>query len=196
MVWPDEVTLRGRHATLTPLKAKHAVKLAEAVADGELWRLWYTFIPAPQDVEAEIARRLGERKKGTMLPFTVLDTAGEPIGMTTYMHIDAEARRVEIGATWYRRSVQRTPVNTECKRMLLTHAFETLDCIAVEFRTNAFNFQSRRAIERLGARQDGILRSHQRNKDGTLRDTVVYSIIAAEWPTVRTHLDFQLERPR
>jgi RimJ/RimL family protein N-acetyltransferase len=196
MIWPDEVTLEGTHATLRPLRAEHAADLAEAVKDGELWRLWYTFVPSPEDMDKEIARRLAEREAGSMLPFTVFGPAGDPVGMTTYMHIDAVAKRVEIGATWYRRSVQRTPVNTECKRMLLAHAFETLECIAVEFRTNAFNFQSRRAIERLGARQDGILRSHQRNKDGTLRDTVVYSITAAEWPTVRTHLDFQLERPR
>jgi RimJ/RimL family protein N-acetyltransferase len=196
MSWPDEITLEGTHATLRPLRAEHAPGLADAVVDGELWRLWYTFIPSPEDMEKEIARRLALREAGSMLPFTVFDAAGAPIGMTTYMNIDAAAKRVEIGATWYRRSVQRTPVNTECKRMLLAHAFETLECIAVEFRTNFFNFQSRRAIERLGAKQDGILRSHQRNKDGTLRDTVVYSITAAEWPTVRTHLDFQLERPR
>jgi RimJ/RimL family protein N-acetyltransferase len=196
MPWPDDTTLAGAHATLRLLRLDDAPALKEAVADGELWRLWYTFVPRPEDMEKEIERRLGLREKGSMLPFTVLDAGGTPVGMTTYMNIDAEARRVEIGSTWYRAAVQRTPLNTECKRMLLAHAFEALDCIAVEFRTNFFNHASRRAIERLGARQDGVLRSHQRNRDGTLRDTVVYSITAAEWPTVKTHLDFQLSRPR
>ena len=130
-----------------------------------------------------------------MLPFAVLDPAsGRPVGMTSYMNIDAANRRVEIGSTWYAQSVQRTGLNTECKRMLLGHAFEALDCIAVEFRTHFFNHQSRRAIERLGAKLDGVLRSHQRTADGLLRDTCVYSIVAAEWPTVRRHLDFQLAR--
>jgi RimJ/RimL family protein N-acetyltransferase len=196
MPWPDDTTLAGAHATLRLLRLDDAPALKEAVADGELWRLWYTFVPRPEDMEKEIERRLGLRDKGSMLPFTVLDAGGTPVGMTTYMNIDAEVRRVEIGSTWYRAAVQRTPLNTECKRMLLAHAFEALDCIAVEFRTNFFNHASRRAIERLGARQDGVLRSHQRNRDGTLRDTVVYSITAAEWPTVKTHLDFQLSRPR
>jgi RimJ/RimL family protein N-acetyltransferase len=116
--------------------------------------------------------------------------------MTTYMNIDAANRRVEIGSTWYRASVQRTPLNTECKLMLLAHAFEVLDCIAVEFRTHRFNTASRRAIERLGAQLDGMLRAHQRMPDGTLRDTAVYSIVAAEWPTVKAHLAWQLQRPR
>jgi RimJ/RimL family protein N-acetyltransferase len=197
MTWLEDVTLKGRHAALRPLSPDHAPALTVAVQDGELWRLWYTFIPAPEDVEAEIARRLGLREQGSMLPFTVVDqNSGQPVGMTTFMNIDAASRRVEIGATWYRASAQRTPINTECKRMLLGHAFETLDCIAVEFRTNFFNQASRRAIERLGAKLDGILRSHQINRDGTLRDTCVYSITAAEWPTVKTHLDFQLSRPR
>jgi RimJ/RimL family protein N-acetyltransferase len=197
MTWLEDVTLEGRHAALRPLSPDHAPALTVAVQDGELWRLWYTFIPAPEDVEAEIARRLSLREQGSMLPFTVVDqNSGQPVGMTTFMNIDAASRRVEIGATWYRASAQRTPINTECKRMLLGHAFETLDCIAVEFRTNFFNHASRRAIERLGAKLDGVLRSHQINRDGTLRDTCVYSVTAAEWPTVKTHLDFQLSRPR
>jgi RimJ/RimL family protein N-acetyltransferase len=131
-----------------------------------------------------------------MLPFTVFDAAGRIAGMSTYMNIDATHKRVEIGSTWYAASAQRTPLNTECKRMLLTHAFEQLDCIAVEFRTHRLNTPSRRAIERLGAQLDGILRAHQRAPDGTLRDTAVYSITAAEWPAVRSHLSWQLERPR
>lgn len=196
MPWPEDVVLKGRFATLRPLSPEDGPALAEAVRDGELWRLWYTFVPKPEDMEAEIARRLGLRETGSMLPFVVLDSGGSPIGMTNYMHIDAEAKRVEIGGTWYRQSMHRSPVNTECKRMLLGHAFEALDCIAVEFRTHIFNTASRRAIERLGAKLDGILRSHQRSKDGTLRDTVVYSIIASEWGAVKSHLDWQLEKPR
>jgi RimJ/RimL family protein N-acetyltransferase len=145
----------------------------------------------------EIDRRLGLQGAGSMLPFTVFDADGNVVGMTTYMNIDAGNRRVEIGSTWYGKSAQRGPLNTQCKLLLLAHAFETLNCIAVEFRTHFFNHQSRRAIERLGAKQDGILRSHQVAPNGTLRDTVVYSITAAEWPTVRTHLNYQLnDRPR
>ena len=196
MPWPDEVTLRGRHATLLPLAPEHAPALADAARDGDLWQLWFTSVPAPEAMGAEIARRLALRASGSMLPFAVLDAAGVPAGMTTYMHIDAANRRVEIGSTWYAARVQRTPLNTQCKLLLLTHAFETLDCIAVEFRTHFFNHQSRRGIERLGAKQDGILRNHQISPDGTLRDTVVYSIVAAEWPTAKVHLNYQLERPR
>jgi RimJ/RimL family protein N-acetyltransferase len=196
VTWPPEVELRGRHAALVPLRRDHADALAGAVRDGELWRLWYTSIPSPEGMAAEIERRLALRAAGSMQPFAVLDAAGTPVGMTTYMHVDAVHRRVEIGSTWYAQRVQRTPLNTECKLMLLGHAFETLDCIAVEFRTHRFNTASRRAIERLGAQLDGILRSHQRAADGTLRDTAVYSITAAEWPTVRSHLRWQLERVR
>ena len=166
--WPAAVTLQGPHARLEPLAA-------------------------------EIARRLDLRARGSMLPFTVFDVSegkGRIAGMTTYMNIDATHRRVEIGSTWYARRVQRTALNTEFKRMLLGHAFETLSCIAVEFRTHFFNHQSRRGIERLGAKLDGILRNHQRASNGTLRDTCVYSITADEWPTVQAHLDHQLRRPR
>ena len=195
MPWPDDVTLSGRHATLLPLAPVHAPALADAARDGDLWQLWFTSVPAPEAMGAEIARRLALREAGSMLPFAVLDAAGVPAGMTTYMHIDAANRRVEIGSTWYARRVQRTPLNTECKRMLLAHAFEQLGCIAVEFRTHRLNQPSRRAIERLGAQLDGVLRSHMRLADGTLRDTAVYSITAAEWPSVRRHLDHQLARP-
>lgn len=196
MTWPAPVILQGRHAALLPLDASHRDALADAVRDGELWRLWYTSIPSPEGMAAEIERRLAQHAAGRMLPFTVLDAGGTPVGMTTYMNVDAVHRRVEIGSTWYARRVQRTPLNTECKLLLLAHAFDTLDCIAVEFRTHRFNTASRRAIERLGAQLDGILRSHQRAADGTLRDTAVYSITAAEWPTVRSHVRWQLERPR
>lgn len=187
----ESVMLTGRHASLEPLSAAHHDDLLEAVRDGELWKLWYTSIPSPEGMRAEIERRLGLKQAGTMLPFAVRSgVSGKIVGMTTYMNIDATNRRVEIGSTWYAKSAQRTPLNTECKLMLLTHAFETLACIAVEFRTSFFNHASRRAIERLGAKQDGILRSHQRHADGSLRDTCVYSILAHEWPAVKRHLEF------
>ena len=196
MTWLQPVVLEGRHARLEPLSSAHHDGLVAAVKDGELWNLWYTFIPTPEKMSAEIDRRLGLQKAGSMLPFTVLQPDGTIAGMTTYMNVDAVNRRVEIGSTWYRSAAQRTPLNTQCKLLLLQHAFEKLDCIAVEFRTHFFNHASRRGIERLGAKLDGILRSHQVAPNGTLRDTVVYSITASEWPTVKTHLTFQLEKPR
>jgi RimJ/RimL family protein N-acetyltransferase len=196
MSWPEPVTLRGTHAALLPLSPDHAPALAEAVRDGELWQLWYTAVPAPERMAAEIERRLALQQRGSMLPFTVFDADGRAVGMTSYMNIDAANRRVEIGSTWTARSAQRTGLNTECKKLLLAHAFEQLACIAVEFRTHRLNSQSRRAIERLGAQLDGILRAHQRLADGSLRDTAVYSITAAEWPTIRSHLEWQLQRPR
>ena len=196
MPWPDAIKLTGAFARLELLSQQHRAGLIEAVEDGELWRLWYTAVPAPDAMKSEIDRRLTLRKAGSMLPFAVIDLAtGRPAGMTTYMNIDAAQKRVEIGSTWYRKSVQRTPINTECKLLLLRHAFEVLDCIAVEFRTHFFNHSSRRAIERLGAKLDGVLRSHMRLKDGSLRDTCVYSIIASEWPAVRANLMWRLERP-
>ncbi len=196
MSWPTPVTLQGTHAALVPLTSAHESALNAAAADGELWRLWYTSVPAPDAMAADIQRRLGLQAKGSMLPFAVLDASGAVVGETTYMNIDAVNKRVEIGSTWYARHVQRGPLNTECKLMLLTHAFETLDCIAVEFRTHRLNTQSRRAIERLGAQLDGILRAHSRDPAGNLRDTAVYSITAAEWPTIKTHLRWQLDKPR
>jgi RimJ/RimL family protein N-acetyltransferase len=197
MSWLEPVTLNGPSVRLEPLDHRHRGDLIEAVKDGELWRLWYTSIPTPEQMAAEIDRRRGLQGAGSMLPFAVIDTAsGKAVGMTTYMNVDAVNKRVEIGSTWYRRSVQRTPINTQCKLLLLTHAFESLGCIAVEFRTHFFNHASRRGIERLGAKLDGILRSHQIATDGTLRDTCVYSIIAGEWPTVKSHLNWQLSRPR
>jgi len=196
MAWLEPVTLRAALAVLEPLAAGHAAGLADAVRDGALWTLWYTTIPTPEGMAAEIERRLDLQRRGTMLPFAVRDAGGRLVGMTTYMNVDAVHRRVEIGSTWYAASVQRSALNTCCKLLLLAHAFERLDCIAVEFRTHFFNQASRRGIERLGARLDGILRHHQRMPDGTLRDTCVYSIVAPEWPTVRSHLTYQLARPR
>lgn len=192
MPWLEPVTLRGAHARLDPLSADHYDGLLEAVKDGDLWKLWYTFIPTAESMRSEIDRRLGLQAAGSMLPFTVFDADGKIAGMTTYMNVDTPNRRVEIGSTWYAKRVQRTALNTQCKLLLLQHAFEKLDCIAVEFRTHFFNHQSRRGIERLGAKQDGILRNHQIAPNGTLRDTVVYSIIASEWPTVKAHLNYQL----
>jgi RimJ/RimL family protein N-acetyltransferase len=196
MPFLEPVTLKGRHATLVPLSQDHHDDLVAAVKDGALWNLWYTFIPKPENMKAEIARRLALQEKGTMLPFAILDTGGKAVGMTTFMDADAANRRVEIGSTWYRMAVQRTAMNTECKLMLLTHAFERMACIAVEFRTHFLNRQSRSGIERLGAKLDGILRSHRIMPDGTLRDTVVYSIVATEWPTVKSHLSWHLAKPR
>ncbi|WP_342712913.1 GNAT family protein [Bradyrhizobium sp. B124] len=197
MPWLEPVTLRGAHAWLEPLSHDHRDGLVDAVKDGHLSQLWYTSIPQPENMAKEIDRRLGLQAAGSMLPFTVFDADGRISGMSTYMNVDTPNRRVEIGSTWYAKRVQRSAVNTQCKLLLLQHAFEKLDCIAVEFRTHFFNHQSRRGIERLGAKQDGILRSHQIAPNGTLRDTVVYSIIASEWPTVKAHLNYQLnEKPR
>jgi RimJ/RimL family protein N-acetyltransferase len=192
MAWLEPVTLQGPHARLEPLSHAHHDGLVEAVKDGDLWKLWYTFVPRPEEMGKEIDRRLGLQKTGSMLPWTVFDADGRIAGMTTYMNVDAPNRRVEIGSTWYAKRAQRSGLNTQCKLLALTHAFEKLDCIAVEFRTHFFNHQSRRGIERLGAKQDGILRSHAIAPNGTLRDTVVYSIIAGEWPTVKAHLTYQL----
>jgi RimJ/RimL family protein N-acetyltransferase len=189
------LTLKGQYATLEPLAPAHGNELKLAVADGELWKLWYTFIPKPQDMQAEIERRLGLQKQGNWIPFAIRRNDTHTIcGMTNYMNIDAANRRVEIGGTWHAKSAQRTFINTECKLMLLTHAFENLKCISVEFRTNFMNHQSREAIARLGAKQDGILRNHMLNSDGTYRDTVAFSIIESEWPTVKNHLRHKLDR--
>jgi RimJ/RimL family protein N-acetyltransferase len=195
----QQLELQGQHVTLVPLSMLHQDQLAEAVKDGELWRHWYTLIPSPEKMGEEITRRLKLQEQGSMLPFTVM-AQGQAVGMTTYMNIDAPNKRLEIGSTWYRANVQRTGLNTECKRLLLAHAFEQLNCIAVEFRTHFFNQQSRRAIERLGAKLDGILRNHAINTHpdaaGALRDTCVYSILNTEWPSVKAHLDYQLSRVR
>ena len=192
--WPEPFDEEGQFVRLELLDARHADDLAEASADGDLSTLWYTTVPAPDDVPREIERRLS---LPNMLPFAIIDKAsGKAVGMTTYMNIEPASKRLEIGSTWYRKSVQRTALNTECKLLLLRHAFEELGCIAVEFRTHFVNMQSRRGIERLGAKLDGILRNHMIMANGTLRDTAVYSIIAGEWPTVKNHLEFQLKKPR
>ncbi|ASN52867.1 GNAT family N-acetyltransferase [Sinomonas sp. R1AF57] len=195
MPFAEPVTLHGLLVTLEPLSREHCTELEDAVRDGELWNLWYTSVPRPEGVAAEVDRRLALQDAGSMLPFvTRRVTDGRVIGMTTYMNIDAANRRVEIGSTWNAQSAHGTGTNAESKLLLLRHAFETLDCIAVEFRTHWMNAQSRAAIERLGAKQDGVLRSHQMMPDGSLRDTVVYSVIASEWPMVRNGLELRLAR--
>jgi RimJ/RimL family protein N-acetyltransferase len=192
----EPVTLKGQHATLEPLAREHEDALRRAAADGELWRLWYTSVPAPDKTAAYIDTALAMRERDGAMPFVVRSSTGEIVGCTRYFHVDAPNRRLEIGYTWYAKRVQRSALNTECKLMLLAHAFETLKCIAVEFRTHWFNHASREAILRLGARQDGVLRNHQISPDGSYRDTVVFSILESEWPSVKQHLVYQLERPR
>jgi N-acetyltransferase len=192
----EPVTLRGRHATLEPLAPVHESAVRQAAGDGELWRLWYTSVPAPDSTGAWLATALAMRDNLGAMPFVVRDASGEIVGSTRYFNVDAANRRLEIGHTWYARRAQRTAINTECKLLLLAHAFETLGCIAVEFRTHWFNHASRAAIARLGARQDGVLRNHQLMPDGSRRDTVVFSILDSEWPAVKRHLGFLLERPR
>jgi RimJ/RimL family protein N-acetyltransferase len=190
------VVLTGEHVVLEPLQRGHADELVAAVTDGRLWELWYTSVPAPDEMATEIDRRLAEQAAGRMLPFTVRRTGGAAVGMTTYMNIEADVPRLEIGSTWTAASAQRSAVNTESKLLLLGHAFETLGCLAVEFRTHWHNRQSRAAIERLGAKLDGVLRQHRRMPDGSLRDTVVYSITDREWPAVRSGLRARLAAPR
>jgi len=193
----EPVVLKGRHATLEPLAREHEAAVRSAAADGELWRLWYTSVPAPEKTVAWLDAALDMRERLGAMPFIVRANAtGDIVGSTRYFNVEAAHRRLEIGHTWCAKRAQRTPVNTECKLMLLTHAFEALQCIAVEFRTHFFNFASRAAIERLGARQDGILRNHQLMPDGTRRDTVVFSILDSEWPTVKRNLQWLLERTR
>jgi RimJ/RimL family protein N-acetyltransferase len=193
----EPVTLAGKHATLEPLAREHEDGLRRAAADGELWRLWYTSITPPEKMSAYVAAALDMRERLGAMPFIVRDNAGgDIVGCTRYFNVDAANRRLEIGHTWYAKRAQRTAINTECKLLLLTHAFEKLRCIAVEFRTHWFNHASREAIARLGAKQDGVLRNHQLGPDGSYRDTVVFSIIESEWPAVKRHLTFLLERPR
>jgi len=193
----EPVTLRGRHATIEPLAREHEAAVKAAAADGELWRLWYTSVPSPGGTARWLDIALDMRERQGAMPFVVRDNAtGDVIGSTRYFNVDAQNRRLEIGHTWYAKRAQRTAVNTECKLMLLRHAFESLQCIAVEFRTHWFNQASRAAIARLGAKQDGVLRNHQLMPDGSRRDTVVFSIIDAEWSAVKRHLQYLLERPR
>jgi N-acetyltransferase len=191
----EPVTLRGARATLEPLASEHAPALARAAADGELWRLWYTSVAPPDQMDEYVTLALDMRERLGAMPFVVRENAsGDVVGCTRLFNVDAINRRLEIGHTWYAKRVQRTGLNTECKLLLLGHAFEALSCIAVEFRTHWFNHASRAAIARLGAKQDGVLRNHQRSADGMKRDTVVFSIIDGEWPAAKQHLQFLLQR--
>jgi len=189
------VTLTGNRVTLEPLGHEHHDDLVDAVRDGRLWELWYTSVPTPEGMAAEIDARLAQQAAGTMLPFAMRrNDTGRMVGMTTYMNIEAAVPRLEIGSTWTAASAQRTGLNAEAKLLLLGHAFDVLGCLAVEFRTHWHNHQSRTAIARLGAKQDGVLRNHRRMPDGSLRDTVVFSILDSEWPAVRNGLRYRLDR--
>jgi RimJ/RimL family protein N-acetyltransferase len=195
MAFLDPVRLTGDLVTLEPLTPDHHDELVTAASDGRLWELWYTSVPSPATMRADIAAKLAEQAEGTRLPFTVRrNDTGVAVGMTTYLNVEADVPRLEIGSTWTAVSAQRTGVNAESKLLLLAHAFEVLGCLAVEFRTHWHNRQSRAAIERLGAKQDGILRQHRRMADGSLRDTVVFSIIDSERPAVRNGLRARLGR--
>ena len=193
--WIEPVTLQGTHVRIEPLEAGHRDEIVAAATDGELWKLWYTSVPSPQAAAGWIAAALKQRAEAAAMPFVIRRAQDQRlVGATRYFNVVAENRRLEIGHTFYSASVQRTPINTEAKLLLLTHAFEALDCLGVELRTHFMNHQSRRAIERLGAKLDGVLRSHQVMPDGSLRDTCVYSILATEWPAVRSNLAFRLAR--
>lgn len=195
MIHPKPVTLEGRGVRLEPLEAAHHDGLQGAAADGRLWELWYTSVPEPGRTQAYIADALEGQKAGHMLPWVVRDGAtGGIIGTTRYHDIVPIVDRVEIGYTWYGARWQRTHVNTACKLLLLGHAFDTLGCKVVGFRTDNFNFRSQRAIAALGAKPDGVIRHHHPRRDGSARDTVIFSILAAEWPDVKRHLSMRIER--
>jgi len=185
-------TLRGRHVGLEPLRTVHADGLRLATVDGELWRRWYTNVPAPEAVDDYVAAALSMQAGGTAMVFAVRDADGAIVGTTRYYDFDPAIPRLSIGYTWYARRVHRTGLNTEAKLLLLGHAFESLGCIAVALETSWFNQASRAAIERLGAKQDGVLRNHRRHSDGTVRDTVVFSILDSEWPAVKANLTGRL----
>jgi len=195
MITPTPIVLEHNGIRLEPLTAVHAPGIAAAVQDGRLWELWYTAVPAPDDAARYVEAALDGQAAGHMLPWAVIEAAtGELVGSTRYHDVVAPIDRVEIGYTWYAQRCQRTHVNTTCKLMLLAHAFESLGCAVVGLRTDNFNFASQRAIERLGAKKDGVLRHHQARRDGSARDSVMYSILRAEWPDVKRHLELRLAR--
>ncbi len=193
----DPIALHGHGITLEPLSPAHVDALVAATADGELWRLDFTSVPGPgrADVSNYVQDTLDAQARGEQLPFAVVAPDGTVVGSTRYLRIDHHTPRLEIGYTWYAQRVQRTALNTACKRLLLAHAFEDLHMVAVEFRTSHENLRSQAAIARLGAHHDGVMRHHMRHKDGSLRDTMVYSILASEWPLVRDCLDARLQAP-
>lgn len=191
--WTATPRLHGAGVSLQPLQATHGEGLRAACADGELWQCWYTNVPRPEAMDGYVAAALAMQQAGTAQAFAVLDAAGVVVGTTRYYDLDAATPRLQIGYTWYAKRVQRTGLNTEAKLLLLGHAFEVLGCIAVGFQTSWFNHASRAAIARLGARQDGVIRNHLRHADGSIRDTVAFSIIDSEWPAVKRHLQAKLE---
>ena len=194
---PEPITLEGARVGLEPMTRDHVADIAAAARDGELWTIRVTSVPAPGEEQAYVEAALKGYADGHMLPFVVRDKAsGKVIGSTRYHDIVPAVERLEIGYTWYGRSWQRTHVNTTCKLLLMTHAFETLGAKLVGWRTDNYNFASQKAIERLGARKDGVLRHHALRRDGTIRDTVMYSLLAGEWPEVKAHLEYSLARPR
>ncbi|HMU91994.1 MAG TPA: GNAT family N-acetyltransferase [Anaerolineales bacterium] len=193
--WIQPVTLTGAHVVLEPLSLEHLDGIKEAVLDGELWKLWFTSIPSPETAETYIRSALELRENAGWMAFVVREKAtNKIIGSTRYCNVDEVNQRLEIGYTWYAESHQRSAVNTECKYLLLTHAFEKLDAIAVEFRTHWHNHKSRAAIARLGAKQDGVLRNHTKSANGVYRDTVVFSIINLEWPVVKQSLEYKMSK--
>ena len=195
MIHPKPATLEGHGVRLEPLSREHEKGLIEAAKDGRLWELWFTSVPEPEKALTYIEAALAGQKAGHMLPWAVLDAkSGTVIGSTRYHDIIAEADRVEIGYTWYASRWQRSHVNTTCKLLLFTYGFESLKCKVVGLRTDNFNLRSQRAIEALGAKKDGVIRHHWPRRDGTVRDTVIYSVLAAEWPDVKRHLEFRLKR--
>ncbi|WP_237132742.1 GNAT family N-acetyltransferase [Pseudohongiella sp. O18] len=196
MTFIQPITLNANGIVLTPLDHHHEAGLREAAADGELWNIRVTSVPAPGETDAYIEKALEMRRLGTRFAFAVIEEAtGTVLGSTSYHDILPEVKRVEIGYTWYAQRAQRTHINTTCKLMLMTHAFETLNCNIVGWRTDNFNFASQRAIERLGAKKDGVIRGNSLRRDGTIRDTVMYSLSNGEWPEVRAHLQYLLNRP-
>lgn len=192
--WRDHPVLEGEHIILRPMERSDGPAIVGAASDGRLWELFYTAVPGPESIDAYLDSAAAEAAYGRAMPFVVIDKAsGKLVGATRYMRMKVDARRLEIGTTFYAQSAQRSPINSEAKLLLLTHAFEAMDCMCVQLRTDAFNFQSQRAIERLGAKRDGVLRNHS-ILNGRNRDTVVYSILANEWNGVKTHLRFRLAR--
>ncbi len=193
--WLHPIQLEGELVKLVPLQKSQKVDLAFAASDGKLWELWYTSVPSPKTIDSYLDIALSEQEKGNALPFAIIDKKNNTIvGSTRFLNIDAKNKRVEIGATWYGKKTQRTGINTECKYLLLKYAFENLNCIAVEFRTHFHNHPSRNAILRLGAKQDGVLRNHRVDEFGNLRDTVVFSILNSEWKTVKTSLEYKMNK--
>ncbi|WP_420401763.1 GNAT family N-acetyltransferase [Flagellimonas sp.] len=193
--WLQPTTLEGKRAKLIPLQKSHKAELLQAASDGKLWELWFTSVPSEKNIDSYIETALQNQEEGTALPFTIIDKiTNQIVGSTRYLNVEAEHRRLEIGATWYAKSNQRSGLNIECKHLLLQHAFEQLKCIAVEFRTHYHNLASRTAISKLGAKQEGILRNHRIDPQGNYRDTVVFSILESEWATVKYGLEHRMNK--